>query len=53
MDARKAYYPISIKKCPSSLNKQVPIIGHNSYISEHKCIPFFLLSEDVRAELVA
>lgn len=35
------------------LNKQIPITGQKSHISQHKVIPFLLLSEDVRAKLVA
>ena len=38
---------------PLFLNKQMPIIGQKSHTAQHKVIPFLLLSEDVRAELVA
>ena len=41
------------QKYPYFLNKQMPIIGQKSHTAQHKVIPFLLLSEDVRAELVA
>lgn len=52
-NARKSMPPNFHQKYLYFLNKQIPITGQKSHISQHKVIPFLLLSEDVRAKLVA